>query len=287
MDKYKVNLRGGFSDRSGIKTINTDIQFKNLDNRTRVAIYNELTKQYINSFGSDYYSTGRSKNFWDDILSNVYTQMIARDNHKYITSSMFAIIEKTIINDEYDDVLTLVEYIVNKYILMFPFSKKDYIAGINAVFENEYVGYRFINNMIVPITDEIEISEIKQSISTEYERVSTRLSKALRLLSDRNSPDYENSIKESITAVESICSIVTGEESTLGKALAKLESKGIVIHGSLKAAFNSLYGYTSDAAGIRHAGKLDGPKATFEEAKYMIVSCSAFINYITGQLAKS
>lgn len=107
---------------------------------------------------------------------------------------------------------------------------------------------------------------------------------ANKLLSDRDNPDYENSIKESISAVEAICEIITdakGKETTLGAILKKLDKNGIVIHKALLSAFSSLYGYTSDANGIRHAGDFDGPTASFEEAKFMLVACCAFINYLT------
>lgn len=125
--------------------------------------------------------------------------------------------------------------------------------------------------------------EIKQALENPYSSVYDHLSKANKLIADRSKPDYENSIKESISAVEALCKIltgITGKESCLGKMLKKLEEKGIVIHPGLKAAFNSLYGYTSDANGIRHAGNIGGPASTFEEAKFMLVSCSAFVNYL-------
>ena len=62
--------------------------------------------------------------------------------------------------------------------------------------------------------------------------------------------------------------------------LKKLEENGVMIHSGLKSAFNTLYGYTSDANGIRHAGDIGGKSSTFEEAKFMLVSCCAFINYL-------
>lgn len=68
--------------------------------------------------------------------------------------------------------------------------------------------------------------------------------------------------------------------------LKKIEDSGVVIHKALKSAFNILYGYTSDANGIRHAGDIGGPSSTFDEAKFMLVSCSAFINYLIGVSAK-
>ena len=111
------------------------------------------------------------------------------------------------------------------------------------------------------------------------------ISKANKLLADREKPDYENSIKESISAVEAICEIITGtkgKEATLGNMLKKLEDNGVAIHKGLKSAFNILYGYTSDANGIRHAGDIGGPFSTFEEAKFMLVACCAFVNYLTA-----
>ena len=108
-------------------------------------------------------------------------------------------------------------------------------------------------------------------------------------LANREVPDYENSIKESISAVEAMCEILTGlkgREAILGNMLKKIEERGVSIHGGLKVAFNALYGYTSDANGIRHAGDLGGPASTIEEAKFMLVSCSAFVNYLIGISAK-
>ena len=71
-----------------------------------------------------------------------------------------------------------------------------------------------------------------------------------------------------------------GKDATLGKMLKRLEDRGLVIHASLKGAFEKLYGYTSDSNGVRHAGDIGGPASTFEEAKFMLVSCCAFINYL-------
>lgn len=64
-----------------------------------------------------------------------------------------------------------------------------------------------------------------------------------------------------------------------------MENK-INIHKALKSGFTAIYGYTSDENGIRHA-ILDEPNVDFEDAKYMLVSCSAFINYLIVKSKKS
>ena len=53
----------------------------------------------------------------------------------------------------------------------------------------------------------------------------------------------------------------------------------------MKSAFDKLYGYTSDQSGIRHGG-IDFVNAPEEDARYMLVSCSAFVNYLKEKYAK-
>lgn len=162
---------------------------------------------------------------------------------------------------------------------------KDFVSSfskdINQILEEENSGYRFVNDIFVPITDNIEIESIERSINS-VNIPSKHIEKALVLYSNKEYPDYENSIKESISAVESMCCIICGRDgkgTTLGKALGNLESIGVKIHPALIDAFKKMYGYTSDTGGIRH-GSIDFTNAPAEDAKYMLVTCSAFINYL-------
>ena len=41
-----VNKRGGFSDRNGIKLLNTEIQLTDFDERTRTALFNLIVHFY-------------------------------------------------------------------------------------------------------------------------------------------------------------------------------------------------------------------------------------------------
>ena len=45
-----------------------------------------------------------------------------------------------------------------------------------------------------------------------------------------------------------------------------------------------MYGFTSDAEGIRHA-LLDEPTLTFTDANFFLVQAAGFVNYITGKQA--
>ena len=140
--------------------------------------------------------------------------------------------------------------------------------------------------MIAQITSEEDISEIEEALQVSLKPVKTHLKTALDLFANRKSPDYRNSIKESISAVESICKLIAGKDkATLGNTLKVIDMK-VELHPALKKAFESLYGYTSDADGIRHA-LMDKSNLDFEDAKFMLVSCSAFINYLVVKSSKA
>lgn len=289
----KVSKRGGFSDRNGIKAENTEIQLYDFDERTRVQFVNLIGKLYGVVYENTYYRNDCIQELFRYIYGEVYSQTI-NVLIWYKDSTFFEDIRETIINDDYDAVLTLLEAFAQYWNRRLK-EQKRYLYGrdgnptiyefFNGVFEKEYVGYRFINGLISPISDEQEVNSIEEALCNKYEPVREHIAKANLLLADRENPDYENSIKESISAVEAICEIITGihgKEATMGKMLNKLEDSGVNIHSALKSAFSILYGYTSDASGIRHAKGIGGEEATFEEAKFMLVSCCAFINYLMG-----
>ena len=194
-----------------------------------------------------------------------WTHKYFNERRKWINYDKYTKIEKGIKYDEIE---------INEF------------KSINDFFEQECVGYRFVGDRIVKITDPVEIEEIEDATRCSFEGCRTHISNALNFLADRDAKDYKNCIKESISAVESICSIITEKpRATLGDALKLLESKR-GLKGQLKSAFEKLYNYTNDKGGIRHAEGLFLSEVTFEEAKFMLVCCSAFVNYLIAEYGK-
>jgi AbiJ N-terminal domain 4 len=163
--------------------------------------------------------------------------------------------------------------------------RKDFDQRIGRVLAEEMSGYRFVSGRFIPITDATELATIQSGLQHGNAAVRDHLGTALSHLSNRASPDYANSIKESIPAVEAMARVLTGDESaTLGDALNTLGRKE-VIHPALVAAYKKIYGFSSDEGGIRHAHK--GAEPDSELAKYMLVSCTAFVHYLTELQATS
>jgi hypothetical protein len=81
--------------------------------------------------------------------------------------------------------------------------------------------------------------------------------------------------------------LATGAKLTLGDALGKIEKKSsIKIPIPMRVAFEKLYGYTHTSEGICHA-LTDIPDLQWEDAMFMLVSCSAFVNYLTAKADKA
>lgn len=164
------------------------------------------------------------------------------------------------------------------------YCSEAFICSLNRAFKRLNFAYRVVNNEIVEITNEQEIKTIESAIDNSEKNVQEHLSKALEHYAQRPSPDYRNSIKESISAVEAFCRMHTGK-STLGDALKSIGKEGVKIPIMLLTAFQKLYNFTNQpTSGIRHALMEDGTDAGIDEGYFMLVSCSAFINYLRSKL---
>lgn len=175
--------------------------------------------------------------------------------------------------------LDLLEVVLSRFKTLHINNK--YIDILNSEFERHNFAYRIIDGKFEEVTSKEEIQSIEEALKTDDNGVKTHLNSALEFLSASNkTPDYRNSIKESISAVETVCRKLTGAND-LGKALSELDKKGITIQSTLKKGIEKLYHYTNDPnAGIRHALLEEGYSPTSEDAIFMLVTCSAFINFL-------
>ena len=170
----RVSVRGGFSDRMKIKPINTQMQNDSLDDRTRTALINAVNLSFNYTFkevaSHAYYSYDNdpTQNFIKEIMANVYQLPINYNAEvAYREDWFFETVNGTIANDDYDDVLTLIEYVVNAFNRAFKeMPHENLYTYFNNVFEKEYVGYRFVGGRIVAITSDEEIDELENALNS-------------------------------------------------------------------------------------------------------------------------
>lgn len=295
--KPMINVRRCFSESIGKSKCAMKMQYDDFDSRTRTQISNklfEILEFFLDGQASHNcrihigYDDEVGNHFCKVILSDVFNQSTVLEyGDSFDWRRVFKRIQMVIRNAPFNEVLDLLWYI-NDWVEKSYYSDTTYFSEeFNKLFETEYVGYRFVDGKIVAITDKCEIEEIEQACNVPYSGCKAHIEKAVGFLADREHKDYKNCIKESISAVESICQIIVGDDkATLGGALKKLKDNGINIHAAMESAFSKLYGYTSDEGGIRHAEGLFVSEVSFDEAKFMLVSCSAFVNYLIAEYSK-
>jgi hypothetical protein len=278
-----------FSEREGFKPVKSVIQVDSMDIELRNSLWNALTIYYWRRKKQDYDGILLSANL--ETLINqlrIHFFKIPIDNLQIHWGSVFQKLKEHFSSCKWCEVYDFIEFIAKAY----PDNSVnlEFMNYCNSVLEQELSAYRFVGGKITKITSKEEIAEIEEAQKTtgieQLKPVNIHLKSALDLFADRKSPDYRNCIKESISAVEATCKLIANNpKATLGDAIKEVKKK-VDIHPALEKAFDSLYGYTSNAEGIRHA-LLDKPKLDFEDAKFMVVSCSAFINYLISKSSKA
>jgi hypothetical protein len=274
-----------FSFRNKITTPDNTIQLETASKDLRIGIWNVLEIHLWKKYQSDYLDTDAEfKSLFIQLWVSYFKFNL--NTLSNLWRNTYTTISRKFSEFEWYEIYNFIEFVLaNSPMWVY---QEDLINDLNEVLQREFSGYRVIDNLVVQITSESEINEISEAIEGSSSSSKTHLQTALKLLSDKKRPDYRNSIKESISAVESLCrEISEDKKAELGKALSKIKNTGKVqIHGALQSAFTQLYGYTSDSSGIRHS-LLEESNLDFEDAKFMLVSCSAFINYLIVKADKA
>ncbi len=276
-----------FSQKIGKTSIREIIQVESIDEKLENRLWNTILCDFFDRI-DNYQSNDKAEVcliIWKDFFGKRVDEISSYDSGGVYVTGFIAFIKKWFFRAEWFEKYDLLEYlslIDSKYLFF------DFATICNNALGREMAGYRIVSNNIVQISSEKEIIEIEEALnnSSIWEPVNIHLKTSIEFFANRENPDYRNSIKEAISAVESLCRIITGDKSaTLGKALTKIEHK-YNIHKALKSAFSCLYGYTSDSGGIRHSLLEDDLIVTMEDAKFIIVSCSAFVNYLKVKIEK-
>jgi AbiJ N-terminal domain 4 len=279
-----------FSQRIGASPSTKTIQVEDIDSELRNGLWNALKLYFFDPIGeyNGYYYDDVFGFFCQVLWLNFYKLPIDiipnnHDRESYIRERFFQF--------KWFEVYDFLEFVANLHPQTIKFDSNKLKEFCNKILERENAGYRFIDDNIAPITNSTENNEIEEAINstghfTALSGANVHLKNSLDKISDKKSPDYRNSIKESISAVESVAKKISDNKNdTLAGALDKIKGK-IKIHPALEKGFKQIYGYTSDTDGIRHA-LTEETNCDFEDAKFMLVSCSAFINYLITKANKN
>lgn len=258
-----------FSKRMRYEPDIKPLQFESMDEGLMMSIHNAF-REY------EAYNGNNTR----IVYQYIWTMVMERDLDEYKARDLgysLGVIKSYFFELKWNKVYDYVEWYLH-----FQLQPINLIKELNTFFEYHNSAYRIVEGKIIPISNEVELSEVSEACHTGQKAIDYHMKKAIEIFSDKNTKDYHNTIKEAITAVEAAVNIVNGTKGeTLGDALKQMDVKKKMAE-TLKIAFDKLYGYTCDKnTGIRHALINDAQyPPDFADAKFMLVACSAFINYL-------
>jgi AbiJ N-terminal domain 4 len=272
-----------FSQRKGYRSARETIQSGKMDESLRNGLWNAFYMMVLQREGfmdPGNYTRGEIHLFAELFFAKFLKKPI--DDRPHGDEKLYSYFRQVFLQSfRWYEVYDFVEFVVSHVR-----APERFVRMTNQVLEAEMAGYRLVDGQIVEVTSQPEIDSVDSALTqTDFPGASEHLRRALQLVSDRQQPDPRNSIKESISAVESVAkAIAATQKATLEDAIRVLE-KGGSLHPSLKAGLSKLYGYTSDKGGIRHA-MLEEPDVSKTDALFFLVICSAFVNYLRSKTSK-
>ena len=221
----------------------------------------------------------------DDLKEKIGTIRITSYKSKTIVADIMSrevVLDKSFFETNYEQLkwhqkYTLIEIVIDCLSRYASPPRQDKISRLNQILERENAGYRMVvAGKLIPITNDQELEAVEAAGNSGVNTVDDHMQEALKLFSDRENPNYANSIKEAICALEALAQERVGR----GKALSHL-IQSLSLPSDLGEAMKKLYDYASEVGGIRHAIKKGMTRPDFTTAKFVIVTVSAMIHYIT------
>ncbi len=261
-------------------------QHESMDEDLRNRLWNVLCEYFPNrsilELASDFDSNNPFHYFfkvvWSEFLKLPIDQYEKESLSKSASKDFFRNIFATL---EWYKIFDLIEFVIS-HPEVEP-NRKSVIILYNRILKEENSAYKIVSGLVVPITSKQEIESIEIAMETPYDGANNHIKKSLNLFSQRENPDYENSIKESISAVESIAKEIIGKEKSLTALTQKLK-----LHPNLKNGLDEIYNWTSKTARHGKSSKGDKPlNINQNTARFMLITCSAFVNYIVAEDPKN
>lgn len=202
-----------FSERIGKKELKP-IQVDSMDLELRNGLWNVISMYFLESLLEENIDRVKHSKYYI-LIHNIWNWFLKEPTDSLGFYGPHLIVS-TLKKQFYDwDYLTVYDFV--DFLAQHPLIAEGFVNEANFVLDRERSGYRLINKLLCPISNDTEIGAIQQVITltntSKLMGVYLHINDALAKIADRNNPDYRNSIKESISAVEAICQIIQKSKS--------------------------------------------------------------------------
>ena len=269
-----------FSQAHGYEAMPAMLKLGQLDDKARTRIANVLTDHVDRC---QYHE-------WHSSLVGKYMAVISRDlhcHHHVRSVDSWSNDRDCVAKQFQDDVNKLLfnrVFDMIQFIMRHRECPSSLINDIKTTFSDSNLAYAIDDSSsptIIPMATKAEgesiLSSLRELTDAGLEGSASHLRKSSECI---NSSQWADSVRESIHAVESTAQKIDPSANGLKSALQSLENR-VEFHPALKKAIISLYGYTSDEKGIRHALlNNDEARVDRDDAVFMLGACAAFASYL-------
>ena len=270
-----------FSQRAGLAPIPPQLQVGEVSSDLRRLLHYYVSLEIDREAVSAWDDTRYLKDNWARVAKDLHVLFFGHAINSFTSEVSHNMVRMAghIERAEFGKLFDFVEFLIRH-----PRCSRELKREIAETFVMARAAYRVVDDCIVAIGTEEQAAAFERAISDADAKGATAARKQLVAagVALRNS-DWAGSVRESIHAVEAVAVRLAPDTDTLGAALKVLEQRGH-LHGSLKAAFGSLYGYSSDEEGVRHALVFsDEAKVDEADALFMMGACASFVSYLLAR----
>src|SRR5260221_2723001 len=191
-----------FSERKKYKKVKVKIQIRSMTLVLRNILWNILYTEIWESQNIDH-EGGSWSSSTADLRRHIWGEYFG-EAIDFQPKQMRQYIRDYYFKCKWYEVYDFIEFVLQ-------YLKREQIQKVfNLALERNLSGYRFVNGVCTEITKPEEIEMLEAALNdNDFPGVVIHLRQALILLSNKKNPDYRNSIKESISAVESAAKVIT------------------------------------------------------------------------------
>lgn len=276
-----------FSQREGLKKTN-GLLYKGLPQAVRNALYNILFDLSVKTVG------------WVEVYKDYCNRkgIICSFEARGSESASVATLLVALKQDEWWEFFDLIEYAfvglrdaVSTKVGKPPLTLRiDNVAvnhferQVNDVLNIHHIGYRMRNGKmerVVAPSTQAEIDKAKKLLAEpEFAGAAEHFAKAIEFFGKRPKADYENCVKEAVSAIESVARIICGKpKETLSKLIPQLVQQGVLVK-PLNGVVERLYAYRGDAPGAAHGKTGVESPIGVPEAEFVLGLSASTINYL-------
>jgi hypothetical protein len=188
-----------FSDRLGITNPKSILQTESIDDDLRNGLWQACIENFFR-----YYDYNVQ---YMDIMGRAFVDFfkLPTDKVPLHQSDGIQYVRKWFYKAHWWEVYNFIEFLFG-----LP-AASNFVRRVSFFLEREKSAYRVVNGQLVPISDPIEVRAVidAASVGGAFAGAKQHLHAAISLFSKKPEPDYRNSIKEAISAVEAVARVVT------------------------------------------------------------------------------